>query len=165
MILTNIRKPESYDLNYILDIDLKCFEDNWSYNEWRETLYDPRFGVLIGTYKGLPVGFIVWFSGTRDGLITRLGVKPTYRKRSVGSQLLAAVEVILIQQNIKEVRFPITESLCHPGMTYDVSRWLTTRDYKATTLMHGTGLYCGEKEDEIVFQKFLEGTNKHATKN
>lgn len=163
MMLTNIRKPESQDLNYILDIDLKCFEDNWSYHEWREILYDSRYGVLIGTYKSMPVGFIVWFGGAQEGLITRLGVKPTYRKKGVGSQLLLAVEVILTQQGIKEVHFPIPESLCQPGTEYDVSKWLTTRKYKAGSLMHGTGVYCGVKEDEIVFQKCLEETSKHET--
>ncbi len=164
-MLTNIRKPEPQDLNYILDIDLKCFEDNWSYNEWRETLYDPRYGVLLGTYKSLPVGFIVWFSGTKEGLITRLAVKPAYQRKGVGSQLLSAVEVILVQQSIKEVHFPITETLCQPGQPHDVSRWLTKRGYRASALMRGTGLYCGTKEDEIIFQKQLEETSKHATES
>jgi N-acetylglutamate synthase-like GNAT family acetyltransferase len=162
-MLTNIRKPEPQDLNYILDIDLKSFEDNWSYNTWRETLYDPRYGVLIGTYKGLPVGFVVWFGGTKEGLITRLGVKPVYQQKGVGTQLLDAVEVILSQQGIKEVHFPVTESLCTPGQPYDVSRWLTKRKYRASGLIRGSGIYCGVKEDEIIFQKFLEETSKHAT--
>ena len=72
-----------------------------------------------------------------------------------------AVEVILAQQGIKELRFPVTESLCQPGTSYDVSCWLTTRGYRATSLIKGTGLYCGMKEDEIGFRKSLEEINKH----
>lgn len=165
MMLTNIRKPEPPDFNYILDIDLKCFEDNWSYNEWRETLYDSQYGVLIGTYQGLPVGFIVWFNDGKRGIITRLGVKPAYRQKGVGSQLLKAVEVILIQQGVKELLFSVTESLCRPGEPYDVSKWIIEQGYRVNGLIKGTGLYCGVKEDEIGFYKFLEETSKHGPEN
>ncbi len=161
-MLSNIRKPEAHDLNYILDIDLKCFEDNWSLSNWRETLYDPRYGILIGTYQGTPVGFIVWLTASKS-IITRLGVKPNFRNKGVGTQLLSAVEVILGQQNIKELLFPITESLCQPGSPKDISKWLINRGYLAGSLLRGTGRYYGEIEDEIIFHKYLEETNKHGT--
>lgn len=152
-MLTNIRKPEAQDLNYILDIDLKCFDDNWTYTEWRETLRDLKYGVLVGTDQGVPVGFIVWFVGETSGLITRLGVKPAYK--NVGAQLLASVEVILRQQGIKELHLSMTESLCDPGTPHDRSKELLDCGYRASGLIKGTGRYCGVKEDEINFHKFL----------
>jgi len=157
-MITNIRKPGAQDLNYILDIDLKCFEDTWPHTKWRETVRDPNYGMLIGTYQGLPVGFIVW---SNDGVIARLAVKPTYRNKGVGSQLLAAVEVIFSQQTILEVKFPITESLCQPGVSYDMSHWLTNRGYRANGLIKGAGWFSDTKEDQIKFHKFLEGSTKH----
>jgi GNAT superfamily N-acetyltransferase len=161
-MLTNIRKPSAADLNYILDIDLKCFEDNWSLIKWRETVSDPRNGVLIGTYQGLPVGFIVWLSAGKS-IVERLGVKASYQNKGVGSQLLSAVEVILTQQGINELIFPVTESRCKPHTPKDVSKWIIGRGYSATGISRNTGWYYGEKEDEIIFHKFLEESSKHGT--
>jgi GNAT superfamily N-acetyltransferase len=84
-----------------------------------------------------------------------MGVKPSYRHNGVGSQLLSAVETILIQNGNKDVQFPIVESFCYPSCTFDLSQWLTHRKYAATRVMKGTGVYMGEKEDEIVFTKSL----------
>jgi GNAT superfamily N-acetyltransferase len=160
-MLTNIRKPEPQDLNYILDIDLKCFEDNWSYSEWRTTLADSHYGVLLGTCEGVPVGFIVWFNDGKDSLIVRLGVKKDYRNRNVGSQLLQAVEVITHQQGLEALQITVTESLCCPNTKTDVSSWLIKRGYHASGLVKEAGIFFGQKEDEITFCKYLEGAIKH----
>lgn len=157
-MITNIRKPLRGDLNYLLDIDLKCFEDTLSLDEWRERLDDDNYSILIGTLHGKAVGFIIW----QDNTIIRFAVKPTYRHMGIGAQLLAAVENTLIQRGKTLVTIQVPESLCVPGKTIDVSGWLRKHHFKAEKLLTGATFFCGVQEDLICFNKLLSGTITHA---
>jgi len=154
------RKFQSADLNYILDIDLKCFGDNWEYHQWRETVQDANCGILIGTHRSTPVGFITWTS--KDPEILRLGVKPDYQHQGIGSQLLQTVEILLAKQGINEVRLPITESLVLGSGK--LLNWLLKRGYSAGCLLRGKGLYAGVTEDKIEFRKLLVEVTKSEIK-
>lgn len=156
-MLTNIRKPLRGDLNYILDIDLKCFEDTLSLEEWRQLLDDPDYNVLVGTFQGKAVGFILWQSNN----IFRFAVKPTYRHMGVGMRLLMAVENTLIQHGQLTIVIQVPESLCCPGRAIDVSCWLNAHDFFAQKLLPGQAIFCGQQEDLICFNKHLSGTITH----
>jgi N-acetylglutamate synthase-like GNAT family acetyltransferase len=163
-MLTNIRKPEALDINYIVDIDLKCFEDEWNYKTWKNVISDPNFCVLLGTVDGTPVSFIVWAAYKDEAYIKRVGVKMRQRGKGIGTQLLNAVEVILKQQGVKRVYFHATESLCRPDSEFNLSLWLKNHGYATSKLMRGTGYYCGLIEDEILFCKLLIEVTQHAQK-
>lgn len=156
-MIINIRKPKLGDLNYLLDIDLKCFEDSLSLEEWKIFLNDTSCNVLVGTLKGAPVGLIVW----KDSTILKLAVKPVYRHKGIGTKLLNSVENILIQHGYGQISIDVSESLCCPGKPIDVSSWLLSRKFKADKIYKETAIFCGQKEDTIHFVKLLSGTITH----
>ena len=153
-MLTNIRKPQPSDLNYLVDIDLKCFEDNLSLDDWRDYLLGQNYNILIGTLKTTPVGLIVWQSNK----ISKIAVKPAYRHRGVGTKLLVAVENTLMQQGFDFITLDVPESLCCPGKPIDSSNWLGNRRFKASKLISKAGVFCGVVEDIICFEKRLSET-------
>lgn len=156
-MITNIRKPLRGDINYILDIDLKCFEDTLTLEEWRDRLDDDNYNVLVGTLQGKAVGFIMW----QDSTIIRFAVKPTYRHMGIGTQLLGAVENTLIQRGKMCIAMNVPESLCRPGKVIDVSCWLKEHRFLAEKLLIGQAIFCGIQEDLICFNKILSETITH----
>ncbi len=155
-MITNIRQPLISDLNYILDIDLKCFEDPWDIEVWKEIVKNETSNMFIGTYRAIPVGVIVWTSN----ILARIGVKPSFRGNGVGTQLIHALELAEMQKGTKTIITFITESLCCPGHKLDVSRWFVTRGYRGKGIAHDKGLFCGMREDEYIFEKILEMETK-----
>jgi GNAT superfamily N-acetyltransferase len=153
-MITNIRKPLRGELNHLLDIDLKCFEDNIPLEEWRIYLDSPEYNIMVGTFQGAPVGFIMW----RDNIIVRLGVKPVYRRLGIGSKLLYMVENTLIQLRKRAIIIKIPESLCCPGKLIDVSGWLRRRGFRAEKLESNATIFCGVPEDLICFNKRVSET-------
>lgn len=150
-MMSNIRRPQVGDLNFLLDIDLKCFEDNLSLDEWRIFFDDASYKMLTWIIQAVPVGFIIW----QENIIVRLAVKPVYRHRGVGSQLLSFVENRLIQQRHQIVMIDVPESLCCPGKPVDVSSWLLKRGYQAEFLHKAATVFCGHTEDLVHFNKNL----------
>lgn|SRR5574340_169139 len=155
-MITNIRQPLISDLNYILDIDLKCFEDPWDVDTWKEIIKNETYNMFIGTYKTLPVGIVVW----TNNIITRIGVKPSYRNNGVGTKLIQAMELAEMQKGTKSLTAFITESLCCPTCVLDVSKWFVRRGYRGTGIARNKGLFCGVCEDQYIFEKTLEMETK-----
>jgi ribosomal protein S18 acetylase RimI-like enzyme len=154
-MLVEVRSPSLSDFNYILDIDLKCFDDIWTYNAWKEVFKNPKYGFLLGIYQGEPVGFAVWLIDKIDYLVVRLGVKQAYQHKGVGSKLIKAIESLAKKGGVKEISFPVPESLCYIHDTTSVSKWLINRGFKAYCTVKDTAIYCGVTEDEIIFQKMI----------
>jgi len=150
-MMSNIRRPQVGDLNYLVDIDLKCFEDNISLDEWRLFFDDTSYKMLVWIIQGIPVGFIIW----QENTIVRMAVKPVYRHRGIGAQLLSFVENRLVQQRHQTVMTNIPESLCCPGKPVDVSGWLSKRGYQAESLQKDAAMFCGCTEDLVHFNKNL----------
>jgi GNAT superfamily N-acetyltransferase len=153
-MITNIRRPLRGELNHLLDIDLKCFEDNIPLEEWRIYLDDSTYSIMVGTVQGIPAGFIMW----QGNMVVRLGVKPVYRKFGIGSKLLYMVENTLIQLGKKTIIIKIPESLCCPGNPIDVSGWLRRRGFRAEKLEPNATVFCSIPEDLICFSKHVSET-------
>lgn len=154
-MIPDIRKPNQHDLNYLLDIDLKCFEDNWTLDEWRHQLMICNNSIFVATQGNTPVGYVLWC----DEEITRIAVKPTYRHMGLGSKLLDAVEDELRRQGHTNVTINVPESLCCPRKPIDVSIWLIKRVFRARSMKIDGVTFCGVKEDLICFGKVLGGND------
>lgn len=162
-MLVETRSPIATDLNYLLDIDLKCFDDVLTYSAWRLILKNKKYGVRIGTYLGEPVGFIVWLQTNDSYIVMKLAVKSKFRKLGIGSLLLLTLEKDSPPKD-KKVHFPVPESLCNPIKHNDLSQWLIHRGYEAILILPESIVYEGIVEDEVVFYKVI-GEPHATTKN
>ena len=150
-------KPE--DINYLIDVEIKCYEDVKGLDWWREILKNSdHYSVAAAVHK-VPVGFIVWqkaaYSG--DGTdefvaeIERIAVKPAFRRRGAGSLLLRDATVAAHTVGLHKLMLIVPESLCFPGHPNDVSEWLLHRNFRATGILGQHFDSYGTKEDAFVF--------------
>jgi len=155
--LIDIRQPVFSDVNHLMDIDIKCFDEPWSVDRWRAVCGDRLKYKLVGTYFSNPVGFVVWERLDNSINVIRLGVKNIYRCSGIGTKLLRAVEESAYHLKIYRVTFLVPESLCCPGDSMDVSRWLLKRGARALSIVENTSVQTGKDEDAFLFSLNVKG--------
>lgn len=158
-MIHNIRQPQFSDANYLLDIDIKCFDDPWPLDKWKQVLTTSEIHKLVGTSYGCPTGFVVWEQNNDFLQINRLAVKPTYRNQGTGLQLLKAVCLGARQLLLNRVVIAVPESLCCPGNSRDISRWLLKRGFKIngkSGVLKDFTVCFGQVEDAFLFTLAVE---------
>lgn len=129
-----LRPALGNDVNFLIDIDLKCYDYPWSVDEWRLLALNPACSVTLATINMEPVGFVAWGKviAKKEAEILRLAVKPAYRNSGVGSLLLGSIEIEANEYGMQKIVLIVPEIHCFPNHRNDVSQWLLTRGYKAT---------------------------------
>ncbi len=103
-----IRAAEPGDLPAIVEIEGLCFPE--------ETAFPPgmfayliRYSLVLVALKpdDTVVGFIIGYSSGRAGAIYTLDVHPDYRRRGIGSRLIAALEEELWAQGVESIRLEV----------------------------------------------------------
>lgn len=150
--MINVRPVQQGDITSIVDIDLKCFEDALSLDEWRTVLNDPHMSIKIGLYRSTPVGCIVWDVLKGVPTIFRLAVKPAFRGNGLGRLLITSVVDSARLASLHTIAITVTESMCNPTSHMDVSQWLIANGFEAKRILKDKGVFCGQKEDAFEFQ-------------
>lgn len=74
------------DIDYLVDIDSKCFARPWRIEHWEQTLKTSR--VVVVTHWGTPVGYVV----VKDNVVVRFAVKPNHQRKQLGTKLLTGLK-------------------------------------------------------------------------
>ncbi len=84
----NIRLATAEDLERILEIERRCFESQWSRNQFysslKELFYVFEEDEILGFLIGCPCGI------ARRAIIMRIAVHPDYWGRGIASKLISA---------------------------------------------------------------------------
>jgi len=151
----NVRQVMPSDINYLTDIEIKCYEGAKGLDWWRETIKDPNKHAVIAAVHKVPVGFVVWHEATRTSdrtaEVERLAVKPAFRRRGAGTKLLRDVVTGASIIGLTQLRIVVPESICFPGHPDDVSEWLGARQFSAVRIIPDHFEAYGSKEDAFVF--------------
>lgn len=141
------------DTNDLIDIDLKCFVEGWSPEEWNKRSYDASYGITIATYYGNPVGFILFKQGLAQAIeIVKLAVKREHRLRGVSRDLLTSATAYAITKQATSIAIVIPENQVTLSGDNNLTPWLKKLRFKAETpfLKDHFRLY-GELEDGVRF--------------
>lgn len=151
----NVRQVVASDINYLTDIEIKCYEDAKGLDWWRETIKNPEKHAIIAVGHKVPIGFVVWSEAPKasdhTADVERLAVKPAFRKRGAGTMLLRDVITQARILDLTQLRLVVPESLCFPGHPDDVSEWLRVRQFSAVRIIKDHFEAYGYKEDAFVF--------------
>lgn len=87
--------PEGYhlrgfradDVMYLIDIDAKCCEVPWTYDQWVKNCQVHTGSVV--TFYGTPVGFALFHRMGDYVELVKLAVKPQYRRQKLGIILMS----------------------------------------------------------------------------
>lgn len=160
-MIFSIRKTTKEDAQYVMDIDLKCFEYPWPTDFWFEA--SAYYDIVVGTYYGTPVGMAVYTNGPvicptfcyepNDQIITMLkvGVKKSFRNKGLGKLLVNHIKGIAWAAKSRSIVTIAPESICTPS-EQDVSGWLRKVGFEGRNIIPGCFTNCGEAEDGYLFE-------------
>lgn len=154
------RPAEITDIGGLMNTDLKCFDAPWPTDMWRECPHKCSL-VSVG---GNVAGFVVFtalqfiFPGSEryvtadDVWIVRMGVKPEYRNKGLGSLLLDRVLDFADHNKARRIAGIVSENT-----VVDLRHWLTKRKFLAAGIVNNCFTEYGDDTDGILWQRKLRG--------
>ena len=127
----NIRPGGDRDVNFVKDLDLKCYHYPWTPEQWGKTVGDDPAKWCLATIRDRPLGFAIWRIAPGEIILNRLGVLPDSRKQGIGTELLRHVIRYAGARQAQKITLRVPEIHCFPGHPDDVSAWLLTRGFRA----------------------------------
>ncbi|MBQ9014621.1 MAG: ribosomal protein S18-alanine N-acetyltransferase [Firmicutes bacterium] len=106
-----IRQADARDADAIYEIETLCFPDPWSRQSLREELEsNPRAFYVVAEIAGEIVGYAGLWWILDEGHITNVAVKPGYRNRRIGSQIIETMLEHTTEQGIRHYTLEVRES-------------------------------------------------------
>lgn len=161
--LQSVRHPDGHDEQYIYDLDVKCFDDVWTKDQWDKIQKNPKAKVWLGCVHNTPVSLIVveeiYFKPpdsdrkVRSLHIHKLCVKNPFRNRGNGTRMLAHIETQAVREKAQWVTATVPEWLTDSSDKRNCLKFITKYGFKAIrTLPNPVSMY-GQKFDQYLFAK------------
>lgn len=149
----NVRAAYPNDAMQLLDIDIKCFDNAWTPEEWDEKLRGVGHGTCIITNFGVPIAFAVFaLREDWDAIeIVKIAVKPGFRRQGLSARLLAEAFKVAEGRRFGLV-VVVPESTIDPSAESSLLPWLTAVGFKGTApFLRKHFVIYGEVEDGVKF--------------
>jgi len=149
----HIRFANGLDMPYLLDIDLKSFDEEFGPEMW-EMLGD--IGTIrVAASANEPVGFAIYQHDAESLFINRLAVKKDRRRQGVGSSLINDCMTFAKDNKIPLIETRVPECWCCPGQPQDATMFLKAVGFKAGKLTKREYEHLGEAICCIPFTRWV----------
>ena len=150
--MLTVRPAKAADIQYVLDLDMKCFDDPWPSDRWRT----PELSVAVACSYGTPVGVVVFeIINTRKQQCVRMdkiAVKPGFRRRGIGAMLVDEVRKTAMYSGLLYVEMTVPESLCVPNTPRDITGFLSKAGFRGFGIKQNAFADLGQSEDGFIFR-------------
>jgi ribosomal-protein-alanine N-acetyltransferase len=143
-----VRRAELGDLPSIVEIESLCFPEDTAFPR-RMFAYLLEYSIaLVACQPSAVLGFVMGYTSGRGGAIYTLDVHPFFRRRGVGSLLLAAIEEELANRGAKAIR--LEAAIENP----EALALYRKAGYREREIVRN---YYGQKKDAVRMWKTLDG--------
>lgn len=151
-----VRVAQPSDLNELVDIDIKCYEDAWPLDRWRNLA---GASAPVITWFGTPVGVGVFRHASPTLVeIEKLAVKPGHRRMGFSRVMLRSCAGYARQMGATHALVYVPERQIYPGPG-SLGDYLRVMGFKAhLPFVEGHFTYCGEPENGVRFLCRIEGS-------
>lgn len=118
------------DANAVLDIDIKCFEDAWSPEEWSSIGHSTEHAMSVVTFYGKVVAVGVFEQAEGGIKVRKIAVLKPHRRKGVSLLLLGAGVNYAVANKCKSLFIIVPESKVYPGPD-SAGEWLKTTGFIA----------------------------------
>lgn len=151
----NVREARTEDSNDLMDIDIKCFDNPWTGDDWSGFNRNAGTLVYVAAVFGTPIGFIVFQTDQKlkQVEILKIAVKDSGRQQGASRQLLMIAEDFAIGRKAPTLTIVVPESSLYTG---PLGKWLTATGFQGTKpFIKNRFVAYGESEDGVKFIKSL----------
>jgi ribosomal protein S18 acetylase RimI-like enzyme len=97
----HLRNAEPADTIYVMQIDIKCYDNAWESEDWRKVAMNRQQNVIVITRHSLPIAYAVYELEAAQLKLLRIGVLPKYRRQGIGSSILKWLDRLMGDRGIK----------------------------------------------------------------
>src|SRR5262249_14694691 len=132
-VCAHMRWLISRDLPEVLQTDLESFENSWTEEEFRHARRQPNCISMVAEVGGAVAGYLIYERHKRKLVLTRIAVHPSFRRRGVGTQMLAKLVRKLSAHQRTRVSIDVPERLDGAHL------WLRACGWEAVMVNHEQG--------------------------
>jgi ribosomal-protein-alanine N-acetyltransferase len=121
------------DLPEVLQTDLESFENSWTEEEFRHARRRPNCIGMVAEVGDAVAGYLIYERHKRKLVLKRIAVHPRFRRRGVGTQMLAKLVSKLSARLRTRVSIDVPERLDGAHL------WLRACGWEAVMVNHEQG--------------------------
>lgn len=103
-------KMRPSDIPYVAELDKKSLTESWSEQNYKASLENPNYIILVAKLDDKIVGFISMYSATDEGYICNIAVDKSHRMCGIGTSLINETISYSKNQNLKFLTLEVRES-------------------------------------------------------
>lgn len=97
----HLRNAEPADTVYLMQIDIKCYDNAWQSEDWRQVAMNRQQNAITITRHNLPVAYAVYEIEPNQLKLLRIGVSPKYRRQGLGASMLKWIDRLMSDRGIR----------------------------------------------------------------
>lgn len=105
-----IEKLTFGDIPKVAEIDQNALPENWSEKNYKESLENPNYNILVAKFDNKIVGFISMYHASNEGYICNIAVEKNHRKHGIGTALISETIEYSKSKNLKFLTLEVRES-------------------------------------------------------
>lgn len=105
-----IDKMQACDIPYVAELDKNCLIESWSEQNYKESLKNPNYNILVAKLDDKIVGFISMYHAADEGYICNIAVEKNFRKCGIGTCLINEAVAHSKNKNLKFLTLEVRES-------------------------------------------------------
>ena len=105
-----IEKMQLHDVPSVVELDRDSLPESWSEQNYKESLENPNYNILVAKLDDEIIGFISMYSATDEGYICNMAVQNSYRKCGIGTSLLSEIIKYSKNKNLEFLSLEVRES-------------------------------------------------------
>lgn len=110
LLRVQLRWMNEKDLDFVYELEQKCSSTPWGAMEFANVLMHSNSVGLVVEYQSRIIGYVIYetFEGRLE--ISNVAVLPEFRRKGVGSQMIARLACRLTRFSRNEIRLTVRES-------------------------------------------------------
>ena len=105
-----IEKMQFGDIPYVAELDKQSISESWSEQNYKESLENPNYIILVAKTEDKIIGFISMYCATDEGYICNIAVEKSYRKCGIGTSLMNEIITFSKDKDLKFLTLEVRES-------------------------------------------------------
>ncbi|MBR2735405.1 MAG: ribosomal protein S18-alanine N-acetyltransferase, partial [Clostridia bacterium] len=105
-----IEKLTLNDIREVAELDKNSLLESWSEEDYKESLENPNYNILVAKFSGKIVGFISMYHALDEGYICNIAVDKSHRMCGIGTYLINETITYSKNQNLKFLTLEVRES-------------------------------------------------------
>ncbi|MBR2579245.1 MAG: ribosomal protein S18-alanine N-acetyltransferase [Clostridia bacterium] len=103
-------KMRSSDIPYVVELDKNSLIESWNESNYKESLENPNYNILVAKSGGKIVGFISMYHASDEGYICNIAVDKSHRMCGIGTYLINEIIAYSKNKNLRFLTLEVRES-------------------------------------------------------